>query len=213
MALPEDLDALCTQQLFRAAESSHLEELDDFDLVLSQTSDAELSLCTQGLALSPRDEKILLKPLPRPQLLSSTHKERCGLLRYVRELTPEINFFKDAQFSGFQRTLDGEMKRLRSCGFGSEKKQHAEPISVAEESILWKQGLLGSLSPQVLLDTMVFLCGMYFALQSGQEHCDLQFNQIEPPDNSPLYLVYTENTGGMAQRKLRPNQVMHHSNS
>jgi len=76
MALPEDLDALCTQQLFRAAESSHLEELDDFDLILSQTSDVELSLCTQGLALSPRDEKILLKPLPRPQLLSSTHKER-----------------------------------------------------------------------------------------------------------------------------------------
>ena len=53
MALPEDLDALCIQQLFRAraAESSHLEELDDFDLVLSQTSDAELSaLCTQGSA-------------------------------------------------------------------------------------------------------------------------------------------------------------------
>ena len=43
MALPEDLDALCTQQLLRAAESSHLEELDNFDLVLSQTSDAELS--------------------------------------------------------------------------------------------------------------------------------------------------------------------------
>jgi len=79
MALPENLDALCTQQLFRAAESSHLEELDDFDLVLSQTSDTELSaLCTQGPALSPRDhdEKILLEPLQRPQPLSSTHKER-----------------------------------------------------------------------------------------------------------------------------------------
>ena len=67
---------------------------------------------------------------------------------------------------------------------------------------------------------MVFLCGMYFALRSGQEHRDLQFNQIEliePPDNSPPYLVYTENisknnTGGMAQRKLQPKHVMHHSN-
>jgi len=38
MALPEDLDARSIQQLFRAAESSHLEELDDFYLVLSQTS-------------------------------------------------------------------------------------------------------------------------------------------------------------------------------
>jgi len=63
----------------QSAESSHLEELDDFDLVLSQTSDAKLSaLCTQGSALSPRDEKMLLEPLPipRPQLHSSTHKER-----------------------------------------------------------------------------------------------------------------------------------------
>jgi len=51
MALPEDLDALCTQQLFRAAESSHLEELDDFDLVLSQTSGAELSALNSTLAL------------------------------------------------------------------------------------------------------------------------------------------------------------------
>jgi len=37
MALQEDLNALYTQQLFRAAESLHLEELDDFDLELSQT--------------------------------------------------------------------------------------------------------------------------------------------------------------------------------
>ena len=143
----------------------------------------------------------------------------CGLLRYVRELKPDINFFKDAQFSGFQRTLDGEMKHLRSCGLGSKKQ--AEPISIHEETILWEHGLLGSCSPQVLLDTMVFLCGMYFALRSGQEHRDLQFSQIEliePSGNSPPYLVYTENisknnTGGMAQRKLQPKQVMHHSNT
>ena len=48
MALSKDLDTLCTQQLFRAAESLEL-ELDDFDCVLSQTSEAELSaFCTVG---------------------------------------------------------------------------------------------------------------------------------------------------------------------
>ena len=111
------------------------------------------------------------------------------------------------------------MKHLRSCGLGSKKQ--AEPISIHEETILWEHGLLGSCSPQVLLDTMVFLCGMYFALRSGQEHRDLQFSQIEliePSGNSPPYLVYTENisknnTGGMAQRKLQPKQVMRHSNT
>ena len=49
MALSEDLDTLCTQQLFRAAESLKLEVLDDFDCVLSQTSEAELSaFCAVG---------------------------------------------------------------------------------------------------------------------------------------------------------------------
>ena len=91
----------------------------------------------------------------------------CSIMRYVRELHPQINFFKDAIFTGFQKTLDGEMKRLRSLGLGVKPKR-AEPISVKEESILWERGLLGSHSPLVLLHTMVYLCGLNFALRSGK---------------------------------------------
>lgn len=76
MALSEDLDSLCTQQLFRAAESL---KLDEFDCILSQTSDVELSaLCTPGPSLSARtgtDPSRLLEPHPQYQLLSSTHQE------------------------------------------------------------------------------------------------------------------------------------------
>ena len=44
MALPEDLDALCTQQLFRVAESLHLEDFDLFlDLQTSWSTPCELS--------------------------------------------------------------------------------------------------------------------------------------------------------------------------
>ena len=46
----------------------------------------------------------------------------CGLLRYVREVKPEINIFKDPQYADFQRTLDAEMKRLRSTGLGVKPK-------------------------------------------------------------------------------------------
>ena len=67
-------------------------------------------------------------------------------------------------------------------------------------------------SPQALLDTIIFMCGMYFALRSGKEHRDLQFNQIEliePTDATP-YLIYMENIsknnkGRIAQRKLDSN--------
>ena len=143
----------------------------------------------------------------------------CGLLRYVRELHPEVNFFKDSQYAGFRKTLDGEMKRLRSLGLGVKCKQ-AEPITVEEETSLWDKGLLGDHTPQSLLDTMIYLCGVHFALRSGQEHRSLQMTQFElvqPTDGEP-YLVYVEkfsknNAGGLSHRKVQPKQVEHHANT
>ena len=111
------------------------------------------------------------------------------------------------------------MKRLRALGLGV-KVRRAEPISIQEENLLWEKGLLGNDSPQVLLDTMIFLCGLYLSLRSGKEHRDLAWDQIElvePPD-APPFLLYTENvsknnSGGLAQRKITPKQVKHHANS
>ena len=75
-----------------------------------------------------------------------------GLLRYIRETRPEINIFKDPVFVGFQKTLDSEMKRLRTLGLGAKKK--------------WDMGLLGDSNPRSLLDTMLFLCGIHFAVKN-----------------------------------------------
>ena len=143
----------------------------------------------------------------------------CGLMRYVREQRPTINFFADPEFASFRKTLDGEMKRLRSLGLGVKKKQ-AEPITVDDETLLWDKGQLGDHSPQTLLDTMIYLIGIHFALRSGQEHRDLQTTQFEvvnPTDAEP-YLIYTENVsknnpGGLSHRKITPKRVVHHSNS
>ena len=67
---------------------------------------------------------------------------------------------------------------------------------------------------------MVFLCGLYFALRSVQEHRSLTFDQLElfGPDDGPAYLLYTENasknnTGSLAQRKVQPKQVIYHSSA
>ena len=115
----------------------------------------------------------------------------CGLQRYIKEHRPQLNIFSQPQFAGFCKTLDSEMKRLRSLGMGVDRKQ-AEPLTVEEENSLWEQGLLGDGFPQTLVDTLLSLCGMHFALRSGQEHRSLQVTQIEPSD-APPYLIYTEN--------------------
>ena len=149
---------------------------------------------------------------------NSLHQIVCSIQRYVREHRPAVNFLKDAEFAGLRRTLDSEMKHLRAEGCGVMPR--AEPLTVEEENQLWQCRLLGECSPQALLDTMLFLCGMYFALRSGQEHRNLVMSQIkivEPTNGSPSYIAYTENVSknhsdGLAQRKVEPKQVIHHQN-
>ena len=99
------------------------------------------------------------------------------------------------------------------------KSKQAEPLSIEEENLLWEQNLLGDHSPQALLDTMMLLCGKHFALRSDQEHRTLQISQFElvKPASEPPDIIYYENfsktnSGGLSNRKVKPKQVIHHSN-
>ena len=116
-------------------------------------------------------------------------------LQYVCDIKPATNFFKDPVFSGFQKTLDSEMKRLSSLGVGVKKRQ-AETITVEEVALLWEiKTSFGDHSPQTLLDAIAFLNGIHFALQSGGEHRNLQITQFDivHSDNHAPSLMYTEN--------------------
>ena len=106
---------------------------------------------------------------------NSLYQIACGIMRHVRMYEPAVNFFTQPEFDTFRRVIDSEMKRLKSTGKGVIVKR-AESIDIKEEEILWSNRILGDSSPQSLLDTMVYMCGYYFALRSGQEHRDLQFS-------------------------------------
>ena len=127
---------------------------------------------------------------------ASLYQLCCGLLRHLRAAgRAEVNIFEQAEFHMFRTTLDSEMKRLSSTGQYIYKRQ-AEPITVEDESLLWELGLLGTTSPIVLLHTLVYMVGLYFALRSGSEHRRLrhtlaQIQLIEKPHSRP-YLIYQE---------------------
>ena len=85
----------------------------------------------------------------------------------------------------------------------------------SDEDVFWNLRLLGEHSPQVLLDTMVYLIGLYSAIRSGNEHRRLhhypsQLQLVEPPDGR-AYIIYREdvsktNQGGLNSRRKRPRR-------
>ena len=153
----------------------------------------------------------------KPYIGTTLHQILCGLQRDLREeIDLTIDFFSDPEFRFLKSVLE---KQLRSHGVGTKKRQ-AEPILASEEEILWERGLLGDKSPQSLLDTMVWMCGLYFALHSGQEHRSLRPGQIElveVPGKTPFLRYYEDvsknNPGGLNHRKVQPKSVVHYANS
>ena len=153
---------------------------------------------------------------------NTLHHVVSGIMRHLRQECnkPEINFFKDIAFADFRASLDAEMKRLQAAGVGSTRKQ-AEPLSTDDEELLWEKNLLGDSSPASLLNSMIFMSGLYFALRSGGEHRQLrhqpcQIELVENP-NERTFLRYTEDIsknhpGGLKGRKHKQKVVIHHTN-
>ena len=134
----------------------------------------------------------------------------CGLQRAIRETNPDWNLFTQPEFSDFRDTLDAQMKDSRAKGLGNNKRQ-AEPITAEEENIMWASGVLGTHSPQVLVDTLFFSHWNVLWLTWWTMPADPQI----PLQRS--YLKYVEdvsknNQEGIKMRKIEPKTVIQHEN-
>ena len=151
---------------------------------------------------------------------NTLHHIVAGLQRHLRFGGRMLDLFKDQKFAAFQASLDGEMKRLQAKGLGINRRQ-AEVITPEEEETLWRTGQLGDSNPQQLLDTMIYCCGLFFALRSGREHRQLRRSppqiQLIEQAGERSYLKYQEDIsknhpGGLKGRKITPKVVYHHAN-
>ena len=124
----------------------------------------------------------------------------------------------DEKFGEIRFTLDNIMKERTAQGVGVTVKQ-AQILNSFEEYLLWNLGLLGMSTPNILLNTVVFVLGKGCALRAGYEHRSLR----SPPFNSQfvflhdeqgqVFIRYTEdvgsktNKGGLKHRKVEPKSV------
>ena len=91
----------------------------------------------------------------------------CGLLRHIQTTQPGLNIFTDVELIDVQKTLDAQMKKLKSERIGNTRHQ-AEPISLEEEEQLWTTGQLGVHTMQALLDTIFYLLVCRLGYQAGK---------------------------------------------
>ena len=113
------------------------------------------------------------------------------------------------------------MKCLKQTGLGSQAKQ-AEPLTEAEEEILWEKGIIGDHLPQALLNTVFFLNSICFALRSVRSTPQLRLKDCQicvvQKYGEKAYLHYKEdcsknNSGRLKSRKLKLKEVLQYKNT
>lgn len=126
---------------------------------------------------------------------------------FLHQRNRPVKLLSDPNFKELQNTLDNVMKTRAAQGMGLHVRR-AQVITKSQENVLWQKGLLGESSPQVLLDTMLYLLGLNFALRSGEEHRSLARNQLTvASDDEGEYLLYTENITKTNKRGLKHYRV------
>ncbi|CAG2205783.1 unnamed protein product [Mytilus edulis] len=104
---------------------------------------------------------------------------------FVMKKLSSVNFFTGPEFLRARQVLDAIMKERATEGLGANTHKQADVISVDEETALYDKGVLGMDNPQQPLDTLLYLCGLHFALRGGNEHRRLRLN-LNPQITCPF---------------------------
>ena len=76
------------------------------------------------------------------------------------------------EFNSLRNVVDNTMKIRHSAGLGV--RQSAEVITFSHEDQMYRNNVLGWDNPQQLINTVIYVTGMRFALRGGVEHNSLK---------------------------------------
>ena len=144
-----------------------------------------------------------------------------SLQLYLATKGAQVKFLTDEAFISLQNTLDTQMKVLASQGKRAPRRK-AGVISYEDEDKMWTSGVLGISTPDQLLDTLVYLIGLHFALRAGKEHHDLRYVNSQltlmTAPNGRRFLRYKEDAsknchGGLKHRRVEAKTVDAYENT
>lgn len=145
-----------------------------------------------------------------------------GISRQIQKCNPKgfnIMDTKDQLFQRLHAVRDTVYHALHKEGVGTTREQ-ARIITYEEKEQLWVLGILGTHTPQALLNAVFYYNGLHFALRGGQEHRELKrsqlaYKQLPNPSNPAEKVecfVYTEhgskNRSGTVSQQYVPNKVV-----
>ena len=131
------------------------------------------------------------------------------LQMYVNSCGRNVHFLDDNEFIEVRHSLDNRMKELSKDG-NVQPHRKADIISVNDENLMWDLNVLGSGTPKQLVDTVLYLLGVHFALRATVEHRALR---VGPKSQLTLGLDrdrrYLENREDVS--KTRQGGIDHHN--
>ena len=98
----------------------------------------------------------------------------------MRDMVPgALNFLNkgDQHFKALHTSLDSLFRDLRTKNIGTQVR-HAEIFTKEEGQMLWDKGILGTSTPQSLLNAVFYLNGKSFCLRGGKNIGDCAFYSL-----------------------------------
>ena len=137
------------------------------------------------------------------------------------DLGKTVNMFTDDRFKESLKAMNTSMKESSEAGLVSGI-QKSSPISIEDEEILWKAGVLGWNNPKQIMNTTVFLLSIHTSVRGGKELRSWTYGKNSPfrleSHQGNEVLIYTEAHGKTYQGTARSMRldppkpcVIHHN--